>query len=284
MRVLVTGANGFLGKKVCALFRRKGASITRCDLPAVDITDAKSVRELFSKRKPALVVHAAALTDVDGCESRKRETFRVNVKGTENVARACGAQGAKMVFISTDFVFDGKKRGAYTESDKPRPLNVYAKSKAMAETAVQRLLPDAIIIRTGVLYGHNGPGDKKSFAHWVLGKLRDGKPFRVVDDQFAQPSLIDDVAEGIWRLAKADADGVFNLTGSEYLSRYAFAKKIAAAFGFDPRQVRPMKTRELKQKADRPLKLKTSHAKIRKVGIHPSNVADGLRRMKGQMQ
>ncbi|HIH16482.1 MAG TPA: dTDP-4-dehydrorhamnose reductase [Candidatus Diapherotrites archaeon] len=282
-RILVTGAKGFLGKKACTVFKAKGLEVVEADLPELDVTREDRVREFVAAARPEAVIHAAALTDVDGCETARKRAFKVNVVGTQNVARACRAVGAKMVFISTDFVFDGKKRGAYTEADVPRPLNYYAQTKAEGEEAVKRLAGDWVIVRTGVLYGFNDAGDKTTFAHWALKKLGEGREFRVVDDQFAQPTLVDDLVEGIHRLLEENAAGVFNLTGSEYLSRLAFVKKVASVFGFKPGQAKPLKTAELKQAALRPLKLRTSHAKIRKLGIRMSSVLQGLKEMRRQM-
>lgn len=287
MKVLVIGGDGFLGKKILSIFSKKGEKVTGTghskkakNLIPLDITSRKRVFEVIEKVKPDVVINTAALTDVDWCETHEKECFKVNIDGVENIALACKKLECKMVQISTDYVFDGRKKTKYNEKDKPIPLNVYSKSKYKAEKVVQKNLENYLIIRTIVLYGFNDLEDKTTFVKWVLEKLKEGKEFKVVEDQVGCPTLIDDIAEALFVLIKKDRKGVYHASGSEYISRHNFAKKIAKAFGFNKRLVKPCLSSELKQKAKRAKYLNSDLGKIKKEGIKISSIDEGLIKMK----
>ena len=180
-KILITGVTGFLGKKLMKLLPELGfevigtASEATGKIIKMDVTDAKEVIEVISREKPSAVIHAAAITKVDWCEDHKEETFRVNVDGTRNVSEACKDVGAKMVFVSTDYVFDGTKKGKYVETDARNPIGVYAQSKYEGEKAVEQAIENHIIARVSVIYGYNDSKDKETFVTYVKRILESKK-------------------------------------------------------------------------------------------------------------
>lgn len=192
-RVLVIGASGMLGRDVCARFAPHFALITasrRSGDVLVDITDPRSVREAIAHVAPDVVILCAAYTNVDGCERDPDEAYRVNAFGAANVASACVDAGARLLFVSTDYVFDGARQGGYTELDAPRPLNVYGASKLAGEEWVRAVCVRHWIVRTAWLYGVGG----KCFPRAILNAAREGKPLRVVNDQTGSPTFTWDLA------------------------------------------------------------------------------------------
>lgn len=192
-RVLVIGASGMLGQDICARFAPRFALITasrRSGEIHLDITDTEATRRVVVESAPDVVILCAAYTDVDGCERNPEEAYRVNTFGAANVASACVDVGARLLFISTDFVFDGTKRNGYTEWDTPRPLNVYGASKLAGEQWIREICPRHWIVRTAWLYGVGG----KCFPRTILNAAREGKPLRVVNDQTGSPTFTWDLA------------------------------------------------------------------------------------------
>ena len=288
-RILITGATGLLGKKMMAVLPQLGfevlgtASRAAGKIKKMDITDSREVMEVISGYRPDAVIHAAAITKVDWCEDNKDETFKVNVEGTRNVADACMKAGAKMVFISTDYVFDGTKESKYTEGDRRNPIGVYAQSKAAAEEVVEQMLDDYIIARVTVIYGYNDGNDKETFVTYVKKTLEKGIAMHGFTDQFNNPTFIDDIALATARLIEMDELGVFNMTGSENLNRYEFAGKIAKVFGLDASLIKKGSWDESGHKAPRAKRLNDSIAKLEKRGIRMRNIEEGLGEMKRQM-
>lgn len=288
MKVLVTGAAGFLGTKVMKLLKddfdliktdkegRKGSL-------KMDITDMDEVISVLNKEKPDVVLHIASVTDVDRCEVERGLAKKINVDGTNNMILACKAINAKIVYVSTDFVFDGKK-GDYKEEDKPNPLSYYAETKLEAENLVRKSGLKYLIIRPEVLYGYNGDGSERSFSNWVYTSLKEKKEIKVVDDHFNTPTLVDDIAEAIKILIKKNKEGIYHVAGPERLSRYEMALKIADAFGFDKGLIKPIKTAELKQKAKRPRDSSLNTEKLKREGIMMHKFKDGLKIMKKQIE
>lgn len=290
-RILVIGAAGLLGSRLVELGKGNyemhgtynkekppGGSMRR-----MDITKRAEVFSVMEDVKPDCVMDTAAITAVDYCETHPEEAWLVNVDGTKNVAEACKRVGAKMVFLSTDYVFDGRKL-SYTEKDKPRPLNYYAKTKLIAEHVLDALDVNYIAARTAVLYGFGGAG-KESFVTWVIDKLRKREKVKIVSDQHNNPTYADDLAEILLALYRKDAEGIFHVTGADCLSRYEFAMKIADVFGLDSRLINSVTTPELNQIAPRPKKVLTVTNKVERVtGMKPLGVDEGLRRLKEQLE
>ncbi len=230
-----------------------GSRVTR--FYQCDITDRERVRDAVSSIRPDVVIHSAAWTDVDGCELDRGKAFLVNARGTENVALACRESGAAMIYMSTDFVFDGEKAtGPYKEEDPPCPVSVYGASKLEGEKAVQRLLKRYCIVRTSWLFGAHG----KNFVDTILKKAQAGEELRVVNDQVGSPTCTADLAKALHALAQkllaGDAGlwGIYHVTNSGSVSWYDYAREIVRASGLGGVTVAPITSGELARPAKRP--------------------------------
>ena len=246
MRVLITGVKGQLGVELARALAGCGDVIGR-DLPEFDITGpacAGAVAEL----EPDWVVHAAAVTDVDGCERDPALAMAVNGEGTRRVAEGCRRAGAGLVYISTDYVFDGLKGSAYLEADAPTPLSAYGRSKLEGERAVQKIAPRWAIVRTAWLYGVDG----KNFVKTIVAKAAAGEELRVVDDQIGSPTYARDLAEALAALLSRGLTGVYHLTNGGSCSWFEFAREILREGGFAATSVLPIGSRELDRLARRP--------------------------------
>jgi dTDP-4-dehydrorhamnose reductase len=283
MKILLIGSNGFLGKKLWSHFGKFPHQIITPTHTALDICDKSEVNHVFEKTSPELTILAAAFTNVDGCERDKESAYNVNVLGTKNIVEACRRHKTRLVFFSTDFVFDGL-RGNYSEEDEPNPLSYYGKTKRMAEEAIEASGLDFIIERVSVLYGYNDYNDKLTFEKWVKKSLEEGKQINVVSDQYSCPTLIDDIAHATQVLTEKEESGIFHVVGSECISRYDFAREIAYAFSLDKTLITPISTEMLSQIAPRPRNSCLSTEKIKKHGITVSDTKTGLQIMKRCMQ
>ena len=288
MKILVTGASGFLGTKIMSVLKGDFDVIgTDRDESRgnskMDITDANEVSSTINRLKPDVVLHLAALADVDKCETDRDSARKINVDGTKNLIDACKKTNSKFIFISTDFVFDGKK-GLYKEEDKPNPLSYYGATKLEAEKLVEKSGLKYLTLRLEVLYGFNGNGSERSFTMWVFNSLKQGKEIKVLDDQFSTPTLTDDIANAIRSLVNKNKEGLYHVCGSQRLSKYDMAVKLAEAFGFDKSLIKPMKTSEFKQAAARPKDSSMSIDKLKREGIKMHSFEEGLLIMKKQME
>ncbi len=258
-KVLVTGACGMLGRDIWKVlsgaFDLYGVDIvdTGCcpDYERADITDGKSFKEAVKRIKPDFIIHAAAWTDVDGCEKDTSKADLINVIGTKNVVEAASA-GIPVIYISTDFVFDGKKNGPYNITDNPAPLSHYGRTKLEGERAVSKLDSYAIV-RTSWLYGKNG----KNFVDTILKKATDGEKLRVVDDQKGSPTYTKDLARALGALLlylskNIGAKGTFHCTNKGVVSWFDYARTIAEMSGIAGADISPMKSSELDRPAKRP--------------------------------
>lgn len=289
-KVLIIGISGLLGSRAFEVGKDKYKvygtfnthKIKGDNFFELDVTKRKKVFEVIEKIKPDLVIDTHALHNVDYCETHPEEAWLVNVDGTRNVAEACKKIGCKMVFISTDYVFDGEKL-KYSEKDKPRPLNYYAKTKLIAERVLDALDVNYIIARTAVLYGKGGMG-KLNFVLWTIQKLRNREKIRIVTDQLNNPTFADNLAEILFALYEKDAKGIFHTVGKDCLSRYEFALKIAEIFDLDSKLIQPITTPELNQIALRPRRVDLNTEKVKRVtGIEPLGVKEGLEILKEQL-
>jgi dTDP-4-dehydrorhamnose reductase len=268
-KILIIGISGLLGNKIYNLAKNEyqvsGTYNTHKpsmeNVYQLDVTKRADVFKLIENIKPDFVIDTHALHNVDYCELHPEEAWLVNVEGTKNVAEACKTFGCKYVFISTDYVFDGKKATPYTEKDKPNPLNYYAKTKLIAEEAIKILTTDYIIARTAVLFGVGGLG-KEPFALWLVKKLKNGEEVKAVIDQYNNPTLVDSLAEMLLTLCEKDKVGLFHITGKTNLNRYEFSLKIAETFGLNKELIRPITTPELNQVAPRPRKVALDVSKV----------------------
>lgn len=256
-RLLITGSSGFLGstiaRRTAADFEVFGVDYSSKQVPnslPLDIRNRQQVITSFQKIRPALVVHTAALVNVDYCQDHAEEAWMTNAEGTENVAIAAKEAGAKLVYISTDSVFDGK-RGMYTEEDKPNPINIYARAKLEGEKRVKRHLADSLIVRTA-FYGWSPSRSKASLAEWVISGLRQNEPRQMFTDVFFTPIFIDNLVEAIIDMHRRGLSGIYHVGGSERCSKYDFGLQIAGAFGLDRKLIEPISIEQAKLKAPRP--------------------------------
>lgn len=292
MKILITGGSGLLGSRLCKLFSkefdvyatytRNKINIKECKFFAVDVTDILKISTLIKKITPEIIVHAAALTDVDYCENHQKEAWKINVEGTKNIINTCKEIEARLIFISTDYVFDGIK-GDYSEDDGINPLNYYAKTKAEGERMLKESNLEYAIARASVIYGWNGPGQRLNFVTWVIDSLKEGKTINVVDDQYNTPTFADNGAEALYSIVSKEAYGVYHMTGRECINRYEFAKKIADAFNLDKSNIILAKTLQLRQSAKRPYNSCLLTSKIeRELKHNPFTINEGLKAMKRQ--
>jgi len=288
--MFVTGASGLLGNKIVKLVKDDFEVIPiyntkplHSNSLKLDMTSAVEVMKLFSKLEPAVVIHAASETNVDKCETEKEHAWKTNVEGARNIAEACQKVNAKLVAISTDYVFDGEK-GLYTEEDTPNPINYYGVTKLEGEKQVINHCENSAILRTSVLYGWH-PW-KQNFATWVINKLRQQQEINVVDDHYNTPTLADNLAEMALEVAEKDLQGLYHASGNERISRYEFAKKIAGTFGLNSDLIKPVKMRQITAwTAKRPRDSSLDTRKIRKqLKTKPLNITEGLNKMREEAQ
>lgn len=289
-KVLTIGISGLLGSKIYEIGKEKyecfGTYLNHTvDLKNTFLLDATKRQDVFNlteKIKPDLVIDTHSITAVDYCELYPEEAWLVNVEGTKNIAEACKTFGSKLVFLSSDYIFDGRK-GSYSEKDKPKPLNYYGRTKLIGEKIIEALDVNHIIVRTAVLYGIGGFG-KKPFILWVLENLKADKEINVVIDQFNNPTLVDNLAKILFELYEKDASGIFHAVGKDNISRYELALKVAEVFGLEKNLIKPITTPELRQAAVRPRKLELSTKKLQRfLKINPVGIDEGLRAIKRQI-
>lgn len=280
---LVIGASGLVGEHLFRhggeRFRVAGTYHARpvSQLEPLDIRRAGDVQALVSRLKPRVVYLTASFTNVDACEGDPDHSYEINVIGVRNVVDAVNEVKAKLVYFSSDYVFDGKK-GPYTEEESPRPVCEYGRQKVFAEHVVATRCPDYLIIRTTVVYGWERA--EKNFVCRLLRELGSGQPIRVPDDQIGSPTYVSNLAEVVMQLAALDARGIYHVAGSKRASRYEFACEAARAFGLDASLIEPVKTQDLKQTALRPLEAGMIVSKAEKLAELPLlDYSKGLRAM-----
>jgi len=247
MKILVTGAGGMLGTDLVARLGG-GPDVIGVTRNEYDILDLQSIREYTAGLKPDWIVHCAAFTNVDGCEKEPDKAFSVNADGARNVAKAAWGVGARMAFVSTDYVYDGKAGRPYVETDRVSPMSVYGRSKLKGEYEVAKVLPDALIVRTSWLFGVNGP----NFVEAILGQVGKKDELRVVSDQVGSPTYTPDLADAIARLIEAGAGGIVHVSNDGACSWYEYALKILELAGIRGTRVLPISTAELGRPAARP--------------------------------
>ena len=244
MKILVTGANGQLGREIT----RQGSEheLILTDFDTLDIANGQAVRAYFRAVQPDAVIHCAAYTNVDGAESHKDGAFRVNVVGAQNIAAACLETGARMVYVSTDYVFKGEHQGEYREFDPVDPQSVYGHTKQQGEAIVRQILGRHYIVRTAWLYG-----DGNNFVRTMLTLAETNDTLRVVHDQVGTPTSTVDLARVIFKLLSSDAYGTYHATCQGQCSWYDFACEIFRQSGKDIKVI-PVTTDEFPRPAKRP--------------------------------
>ena len=263
MRVLVTGAGGQLGREVVDVCTAAGDEVVACDHATLDVSDRDAVLQTVVAAGPDTVVHAGAWTNVDGCETEPERAFRVNALGTRHVAEAARMAGARVVYVSTDYVFDGTASTPYTEWDEPNPQSVYARSKLAGEREVLSQLPAAAVVRTGWVCGVHGNNLLKT----ILRLASEHDRLTFVDDQHECPTFTEDLAGMIRRLVVSRLPGIFHVTNQGPTTPFEFAQAVLAASGQDPERVAPVKMASFARPAARPLYAVLDNAALRLQGI-----------------
>jgi dTDP-4-dehydrorhamnose reductase len=277
MRVTIFGASGLLGK---ALVREwSGDTVTALGSPDADIRDSSRVRQIVRETRPEWIVLSAAYTDVDRCESNAELAFAVNRDGAVNVATAAKEVGARLLFLSSDYVFDGKKTTPYEADDSRNPQSVYGRTKAEAEIKLLALLPDCGIVRTSWLFGLGG----KCFPDTIL-KLAASRPaLDVVGDQRGCPTYVVDLARAIVSLCRKSAKGIVHVTNAGDCSWFEFAQQIVQNAGLAT-TVRPVSSAQMARPAPRPAYSVLSPSRLKALGIEMPSWQDALRRYLEQRQ
>lgn len=290
MKILITGANGFLGYYLTDQLLQKGKTVMAtgigsCRLPysgernfhyqEMDFTNPYSVHDVFETFRPEVVVHAGAMSQPDKCEFNQMAAYLVNVEGTVQLLMNAQEHKSFFLFLSTDFVFDGET-GMYRETDAPRPVNYYGRTKLEAEEAVKEYEYDWAIARTVLVYGKNHSG-RKNLLHIVKEKLEQGEVFHVVNDQLRTPTYVEDLAKGIMAIIEQRAKGIFHLSGREVLTPYQMAQKAAVHLGLDTSLLHPVTAATFTQPAKRPLRTGFMIDKARiELGFVPVSFEEGL--------
>jgi dTDP-4-dehydrorhamnose reductase len=294
-KVVITGANGLLGQQLVKVFQ-DDYDVLALDLdphPSFpgdkfeyrqgDITNRQQLRDLVREFVPNFIMNAAAFTDVDGSETQRELCWRVNVTGVENLIYAAQKITARLIHVSTDYVFDGTA-GPYKEEARPNPLGFYARSKLAGENAILKSAINYAIARTMVLYG-TGYNIRPNFVIWLISQLQNSQSVQIVDDQFGNTTLASELARALRILAESGRNDIYHIAGSEIVDRYYFALKIAEVFDLQSRLIQPIKTDALKQAAPRPLNSGLDISKaVRELGISMSDVVGGLKKFKAELE
>lgn len=291
-RLLVVGGSGQIGGAVVRrldasnrpvefTYRTTNAQIGDLTTYQLDIRDRARTVEVITQSEPDVVVHAAAATDVDRCETDPELAQAVNLEGTKHVAEACKQVDAHLVALSTAYVFGGGT-GPYEVSDARCPVNTYGQSKAAAERIVLSSDLRTTILRTDQPYG--GPRDAPGgdFVGWVLNNLERNGQLNVYDDWYGAPTHVDDIAEAVQRITTNHHLGIFHCVGPTYLSRFAWAKQIASAFNHDPASITPVSSDRGEHPATRPESKLVTDGSNERLGIDPVSSGEGLDGMQSQ--
>jgi dTDP-4-dehydrorhamnose reductase len=248
--ILVIGSKGMLGRDLMGVLTSSfpDDAVIGWDIEDIDIQKEGDTATKIEKLRPHIVIHVAAYTDVDGCELDEEKAFAVNAEGTKHIALAASGCQAKVVYLSTDYIFDGNKREPYLENDLPSPLNVYGRSKWKGEQYIQEWMEDALIIRTQWLYGSYG----KNFVTSILQQATEKKVLSIVNDQVGSPTYTADLAKAISILIGVDARGIFHVANSDLCTWYIFGQAILKLSGLDRVRVIPISSKEFGRPAIRP--------------------------------
>ncbi len=251
----------------------------------MDFTQSDRIENVFNSFQPELVIHSGAMTQVDDCERDKSKSDSVNVEGTRNLLEFAKIHNCYFLYVSTDFVFDGLGEGMYKEQDEPNPINYYGKTKLQAEKLVQESGLDWAIARTVLVYGVVEDGSRSNIILWAKRSLEAQKPIRVVSDQRRTPTLAEDLAFGCWLIAKNEHNGIFHISGKDWLSPFQMAQKTSDFFNLDVSLVSPTNAEEFKELGTRPLKTGFNINKAKKIlEFQPRSFKEGLEILKSQLE
>ncbi len=296
-KILITGSNGLLGQKLVSLLAQqtdnqliatsRGANrmnfTNGYEYQEMDITDAKQVAEVIEKVRPDSIIHTAAMTNVDQCEGEKNSCWEMNVKAVEYLTKACEKHQIFLCHLSTDFVFDGSS-GPYSEEDNPSPISFYGWSKYAAEEVIKRSKCPWSIIRTVLVYGITNDMSRSNIILWVKNSLEQHKPIKVVTDQFRTPTLVEDLAMGCYLVVNQKAEGIFHISGKDFLTPYEMAIKTADFFGLNKSLISKVDANNFTQPAKRPARTGFILDKAVKVlGYNPVSFEEGIEVLAGQI-
>ena len=293
-RIFVTGTNGMLGQRIvefysgmnkiellaCSIEENSFSDVT--EYIQCDISNREKIKKIIYDFCPDYIINTAAFTNVDLSENQREETWKANVKGVEFITEAARVIDAHLIHISSDYIFDGKE-GPYDENAIPNPLGYYGRTKLASENVLKIGGVIYTIVRTNVLYGF-ALNSRPDFVRWLVSELRIGNKVNIVDDQINNPTFIEDLVQGINKIIEFKKPGIYNIGGKEFLSRYHFAKIIAGFFKLSENLIIPIKTKELNQRAKRPLRsgLITLRAET-ELGYKPHSVLESLAIMKREL-
>lgn len=297
MKILVTGANGLLGYKLIQLLSSKAEITTIATgrkkingLPThvqfyeLDVTDHDQTLDVLNKTKPDAVIHTAAMTQVDQCETEQELCWKANVTGVENVIEACERNNVHLVHVSTDFIFDGT-HGPLDERAIPKPVNYYGESKLAGEQAVQKSKLKWAILRTVLVYGVTPDLSRSNIVLWVKKSLEEGKTINVVNDQWRTPTLAEDLAMGCYLAASKKATGIYHISGEEMMTPFDIANQTAEIFKLDKSLIKPADSSTFKQPAMRPPKTGFIITKAKQdLGYQPHTFQQGLALLASQLK
>jgi dTDP-4-dehydrorhamnose reductase len=288
MKLLITGGSGLLGSKVAENALARGDAVycgyahnepVKGSAVRFDLADERGIRDLLDRLRPDVIVHSAALTDVDRCERERELAYRLNVEGTRAIAQACQDVGAFLVYISTDYVFDGV-RGMYREDELTNPISYYGTSKLLGEQFCQ-----GCIARTCVIYGSQPASGKITFALWLIDRLRSGKQVSVVTDQFVTPTLNTNLTGMVLEAADRRLSGIYHMAGATRISRYDFALQVADIFDLNADLILPSRMADLPWIAKRPMDSSLDTSKASKMLANkPLGLAESLQILRAEIE
>jgi dTDP-4-dehydrorhamnose reductase len=297
MKILVTGANGLLGQKLVRHIERKTSdtviatarkplniALARGAFQILNITDPEEVKKVIRTTRPDVVVNAAAMTQVDQCETDREACVENNTTAVRHLVEACADAGCHLVQVSTDFIFDGS-HGPLDETETPGPVNFYGQTKLAAEQIVTSSAVSWSIVRTVLVYGITEDMSRSNIVLWVKKNLEEGKTINVVQDQWRTPTLAEDLAKGCYLVASKKASGIFHVSGEEMMTPYDMAMATADFFSLDKGLIHPTDSTKFKQPAARPLKTGFIIDKARReLGYQPHSFREGLALLAQQMR
>jgi dTDP-4-dehydrorhamnose reductase len=266
MKVLITGANGMVARAAIAHCRSIGDIVSSHTRAELDISSREHVFATLAAERPNAILNCAAYTNVDGAETDEHAAYAANAAGPENLAIAAAENGAKLITISTDYVFDGTKDGFYTEEDTPNPQSAYARSKYEGELRAVAANPETIVVRSGWIYGDGGT-NFLSVLPEIIGR---GEPFKAIDDSYGTPTFAGDLAVFLRESAEAEASGVFHATNSgPGCSYFDFARMTVELLNADAEMIQRVSDAELKRSASRPRNSRLRSVRIESFGLRP---------------
>lgn len=296
MKILVTGANGLLGQKLVNLLLQQEnvqllatarsapvRKIPQGGFQLLDVTDSQQTENVIGAFRPDVVIHTAAMTNVDQCETDREGCWLNNVTAVEYLVKACRQYNVHLVHVSTDFIFDGTV-GPLDEAALPNPVNFYGESKLAAEKLITGSSLSWSILRTVLVYGISNDLSRSNIVLWVKKSLEEGKTISVVNDQWRTPTLAEDLAMGCYLVASKKATGIFNISGKDFITPYDIAVQTATFFNLDQSLITATDSTKFKQPARRPMKTGFIIDKAKKeLGYEPHSFSEGLEILSKQL-